>query len=352
MITRRDFCLGLGAAGLSLSAYNGLFANTKEKPPALNESPLTQGLTRRPPNIKVIGVGGAGVSTVERILADPSNMTECIVVDDYKTYTPDRILSFATHRMPLPDRHEIVSKRQMEGIGIEGRLFLNIEGADMIFITAGMGGLTGTEAAPFIAQFARGLGIMTVGVVTMPFHYEGTKVNAHAENGVNKLRKYADAVITIHNEMISELPETDVSLLKGFSKANDIRASHTKAICDAILCPSVISMDFDDVITVLKYPGNTAMCFGDSKGSNGSFMAARAAIYSPLWDGPSVLKKATGILLNVTFGPDWSLDDIFTVASSVYAMSSTEADILVGAIVDPAMEDRVRVTIIGTGITT
>lgn len=352
MITRRDFCLGLGATGLLISKSNRLLAEINEQLPVTNKSALTQDITRRSPNIKVIGVGGAGVSTVDRILADTSNMTECIIVDEYNTYKPDHILSSAPSQILLPKHHVMtMSNPLLVRKAIEDMVRFYIAGVDMIFIIAGMGGLTGTGAAPVIASIARELGIMTVGVVTMPFSHEGTKVNVYAENGINELREYADTVITIHNDRLIHLLRNNTPLPKLLSIMNDMRALSIKAISDMIFCPGMTGIDFYDVTTPLKNAGNAAMCFGTGKGKNGSLMAAQNAISSPLMSNPSRLKKAKGILLNVTCGPDRPLNEIMTAASLVDEMANTEANIVMGALVDPSMKDRVRVTIIGTGIT-
>ncbi len=224
-----------------------------------------------------------------------------------------------------------------------------IEGADMLFITAGMGGGTGTGAAPVVAQAARELGILTVAVVTKPFQMEGGRRLSVADQGIGELTKYVDSLITIPNEKLLTVLGSHTTLLDAFSAANQVLQGAVQGIADLITRPGLINVDFADVRTVMSEMGMAMMGTGVSTGEDRAREASEAAIASPLLEDINV-KGARGILVNVTAGLDLSIGEFDEVGKAVKEFSSDDATVVVGTVIDPEMQGEMRVTVVATGL--
>jgi cell division protein FtsZ len=223
-----------------------------------------------------------------------------------------------------------------------------LQGADMVFVTAGMGGGTGTGAAPVIAQIARDQGALTVGVVTKPFLFEGRRRWKNAEQGIAAFAESVDTIITIPNQKLLALDDEDLSMLEGFKRADDVLVQAVRGISDLIINAGMINVDFADVKTIMSGTGRALMGTGYGKGATRAMDAAQMAISSPLLDEVSV-DGATGILLNFTAGPDIKLREINEAASLVQQAAHEDANIIFGVVTDPDMHDVVKVTVIATG---
>jgi cell division protein FtsZ len=226
----------------------------------------------------------------------------------------------------------------------------SLEGADMVFITAGMGGGTGTGAAPVIASMARELSILTVGVVTKPFSFEGRQRMRQAEAGIHDLRDSVDTLITIPNQRLLEVVDRGTPLRQAFTIADNVLHKAVQSISDLILVPGLINLDFADVRTIMNGRGRAIMGTGESHEHNSAGLAAQQAIESPLLE--SSVHGARGVLINITGGPHMSLLDVDEVASSVQKAAHPEAQIIFGAVIDEQMGDGMRVTVIATGFDT
>ncbi|MDX1556510.1 MAG: cell division protein FtsZ, partial [Xanthomonadales bacterium] len=224
-----------------------------------------------------------------------------------------------------------------------------LEGADMVFITAGMGGGTGTGAAPVVAEVAKELGILTVAVVTKPFPFEGKKRMAIAEQGMRELRQHVDSLITIPNEKLLPVLGKNTSLLDAFKAANDVLLGAVQGIADLIIRPGMINVDFADVRTVMSEMGMAMMGSGCATGENRAREAAEAAIRSPLLEDIN-LEGARGILVNITAGLDLSLGEFNDVGDTIEEFASEHATVVVGTVIDPDMTDELRVTVVATGL--
>jgi cell division protein FtsZ len=229
------------------------------------------------------------------------------------------------------------------------RILEVIEGADMLFITAGMGGGTGTGAAPIVAQVAKELGILTVAVVTKPFQMEGSKRMQIAEHGIGELGKYVDSLITIPNEKLLAVLGGDTTLLDAFRSANQVLQGAVQGIAELITRPGLINVDFADVRTVMSEMGMAMMGSGVSSGEDRAREAAEAAASSPLLEDIN-LAGANGILVNVTAGMDLSIGEFQEVGNTVKEYASENATVVVGTVIDPEMTDRIRVTVVATGL--
>jgi cell division protein FtsZ len=225
----------------------------------------------------------------------------------------------------------------------------SLEGADMVFITAGMGGGTGTGAAPEVAKIAKELGILTVAVVTKPFPFEGRKRTDFAEQGIEELSKYVDSLITIPNEKLLKVMGKGTPLLQAFSAANDILSGAVQGIAELITRPGLINVDFADVRTVMSEMGTAMMGHGSASGEDRAEEASESAIACPLLEDID-LSGARGILVNITAGPDFSIDEFETVGNAVKAFASENATVVVGTVIDMEMTDELRVTVVATGI--
>jgi cell division protein FtsZ len=224
-----------------------------------------------------------------------------------------------------------------------------IDGADMIFITAGMGGGTGTGAAPVIAGIAKELGILTVAIVTKPFFFEGRKRAMNAEEGLHELRQSVNTMIVIPNDRISLVVERGTSLLQSFATVNDVLRQAVQGISDLVLVPGLINLDFADIRSIMQRAGRAVIGMGTGRGTGGAFEAARKSILNPLLEKSSI-EGAKGILINITGGLNISLDEIQEAASLIHDNSHEDANIILGAVIDPSMKDDIRVTVIATGI--
>jgi len=225
-----------------------------------------------------------------------------------------------------------------------------IEGSDMLFITAGMGGGTGTGGAPVIAEIARDMGILTVAVVTKPFPFEGAKRMHIADNGTQELGKYVDSLITIPNQKLLTVLGKGVSLLDAFKSANDVLLGAVQGIAELITRPGLINVDFADVRTVMAEMGMAMMGSGTAQGQDRAREAAEAAIASPLLEDIDI-KGAAGILVNVTAGMDMSIGEFDEVGNTIKAFASDDATVVIGTVIDPEMSNELRVTLVATGLT-
>jgi cell division protein FtsZ len=302
--------------------------------------------------IKVIGVGGAGGNAINNMIASNLQGVEFVAVN-----TDLQVLetSLATIKVQI-------GKDLTRGLGagsdpqigreaaIEDRntIIEVLEGADMVFVTAGMGGGTGTGAGPVIAGIAKELGALTVAVITKPFFYEGKKRILNAEEGIKEMKKYVDTFIVIPNDKIALVVEKGTPLLKSFAVANEVLKMAVQSISDIILTPGLINVDFADVKTIIENKGRGVMGSGFGRGEGGALEAAKKAITNPLLEEPSI-EGATGVLLNITGGLQLSLDDVKEAASFVFDSAHDEVNLIFGAVVDPDLDDEVRVTVIATG---
>jgi len=223
-----------------------------------------------------------------------------------------------------------------------------LDGCDMVFITAGMGGGTGTGAAPVVASIAKELGVLTVGVVTKPFFYEGKKRAQNAEEGMKELSTCVDTMIVVPNDRISLVVDKGTPMLKSFAIANDVLKHAVQGISDIILVPGLINVDFADVKTIMESMGRAVMGSGSAKGEGGAFEAAKKAISNPLLEDSSI-EGAKGILINITGGLELSLSEVQAATSLIYDSAHEDVNVIFGAVIDPDVDDEVRVTVIATG---
>ncbi len=303
--------------------------------------------------IKVIGVGGgggnavanmvrAGVEGVEFIAAN----TDAQVLAKTGARTLLQLGPTITKGLGAGANPEVGRQAAMED---RERIQEVIRGADMLFITAGMGGGTGTGAAPVVAQVARELGILTVAVVTRPFSFEGAKRMQVAREGIADLAKHVDSLITVPNERLLAVLGKKISLLDAFKAADDVLHNAVSGIADLITRPGLINVDFADVRTVMAEMGVAMMGSGTASGDDRARMAAEKALRSPLLDDVD-LAGARGILVNVTGGPKLSIGEFQEVGETVREFASDEATVVVGMVIDPEMDEDIRVTVVATGL--
>jgi cell division protein FtsZ len=303
--------------------------------------------------IKVVGVGGGGGNAVNSMVAANLFGVEFIAVNTDSQHleaslAPVKVQIGSALTKGLGAGSSPVIGREA---ALEDRDPLSgcIDGADMVFVTAGMGGGTGTGAAPVIASIAKDMGILAVGVVTRPFYYEGRKRAINAEEGIRELRKYVDTLIVIPNDRIHLVVEKGTPLLKSFSIANDVLRQAIQGISDLILIPGLINLDFADVKSIMQNAGRAVIGMGIGSGDGGAFEAAKRAISNPLLEESSI-EGAKGILINITGGLNMSLDAVQEAASLIHDSAHDEANIILGAVINPDMEEDVRVTVIATGL--
>ncbi|MEP0356016.1 cell division protein FtsZ [Paraglaciecola sp.] len=303
--------------------------------------------------IKVIGVGGGGGNAVEHMVSQSIEGVEFIAIN-----TDAQVLRSSAANVTLQ-----IGSGVTKGLGAganpnigrqaaeEDRETIrqSLEGADMVFITAGMGGGTGTGAAPEVAKVAKELGILTVAVVTKPFPFEGRKRTDFADQGIEELSKYVDSLITIPNEKLLKVMGKGTPLLQAFSAANDILSGAVQGIAELITRPGLINVDFADVRTVMSEMGTAMMGSGSASGEDRAEEASESAIACPLLEDID-LSGARGILVNITAGPDFSIDEFETVGNAVKAFASENATVVVGTVIDMEMSDELRVTVVATGI--
>jgi cell division protein FtsZ len=301
--------------------------------------------------IKVVGIGGGGTNAVTRMVDAGVSGVQFVAVN-----TDAQALLMAE-----ADEKIHIGSRATRGLGAgadpqvgraaaeESRDELKeaLKGADMVFVTAGEGGGTGTGGAPVIAEIGREIGALTVGVVTRPFGFEGKLRADQAEGGIQSLRETVDALIVIENDRLLQVVERSTPVTDAFRMVDDILRQGVQGITDLITVPGLINLDFADVRTIMKDAGSALMGIGSARGDNRAVEAARMAISSPLLE--QTLDGATGILLNVTGGPDLGLAEVDEAAEVVRSAADSNANVIFGAAIDEAMGDEVRVTAIATG---
>lgn len=302
--------------------------------------------------IKVVGVGGAGGNAIRTMIEAQVQDVEFIVANtDIQALSanpaPTRIQlgRGLTKGLGAGANPEIGKKAAMEDIQLIQEC---LQGADMVFVTAGMGGGTGTGAAPVIAQVARDLGALTVAVVTKPFLFEGRRRAKFAEMGLAELANHVDTLITIPNQKLIGLNDPDLTLMDAFRKADEVLVHAVQGISDLIQQTGMVNVDFADVKAVMTNMGMALMGIGYGRGERRALDAATAAINSPLLDNMSV-EGATGILINFTGGPDMRLSEINEAATMIMDSAHEDANIIFGSVINPEMRDAVKVTVIATG---
>jgi cell division protein FtsZ len=303
--------------------------------------------------IKVIGVGGGGGNAVAHMIQAGIEGVDfiCINTDAQalkhsKVKVGLQIGCNITKGLGAGADPEVGRQAAMED---RDRIIEMIEGSDMLFITAGMGGGTGTGAAPVVAQVAKELGILTVAVVTKPFEMEGSKRHGSAERGIAELSKHVDSLITIPNQKLLTVLGGDVTLLDAFKSANQVLQGAVQGIAELITRPGMINVDFADVRTVMAETGMAMMGSGTARGENRAREAAEAAVSSPLLEDVN-LQGAHGLLINVTAGMDLRTSEFSVVGDTVKQYASEDANVVVGCVIDPEMREEIRVTVVATGI--
>ena len=303
--------------------------------------------------IKVVGVGGGGGNAIAHMATcgiegvDFMNInTDAQALKSSKTRASLQIGSSITKGLGAGADPEVGRQAAMED---RDRISELIDGSDMIFITAGMGGGTGTGAAPVVAQVARELGILTVAVVTRPFEMEGAKRQVIADQGISELGKYVDSLITIPNQKLLSVLGGDTTLLDAFKSANQVLQGAVQGIAELITRPGLINVDFADVKTVMAETGMAMMGSGGATGDDRARVAAEAAVSSPLLEDVN-LSGAHGLLINVTAGMDLRTSEFHVVGDTVKQFASDDATVVVGYVIDPDMTDQIRVTVVATGI--
>ncbi|MCP4468550.1 MAG: cell division protein FtsZ [Halieaceae bacterium] len=303
--------------------------------------------------IKVIGVGGGGGNAVRHMIENDVEgvdficaNTDAQALSDVESRTILQLGGDITKGLGAGANPEIGRAAAMED---RERIADALTGADMVFITAGMGGGTGTGGAPVVAEVARELGILTVAVVTRPFAFEGKKRLTIAMEGLAELEQHVDSLITIPNEKLLEVLGKNTSLMDAFREANDVLLGAVQGIADLIIRPGMINVDFADVRTVMSEMGMAMMGTGYAKGENRAQKAAESAIASPLLDDIN-LAGARGILVNITAGHDLSLGEFSEVGETVEEFASEEATVVVGTVIDTSMKEEIKVTVVATGL--
>jgi len=303
--------------------------------------------------IKVVGVGGGGGNAVEHMLSQDIDGVDFICANTdaqaLKKSGARTVLQLGgavTKGLGAGANPEVGRQAAIED---RDRIAEVLEGADMVFITAGMGGGTGTGGAPIVAQVAKDLGILTVAVVTKPFPFEGKKRMTVAEDGIKELKQYVDSLITIPNEKLLSVLGKQISLLDAFKAANDVLLGAVQGIAELITRPGLINVDFADVRTVMSEMGMAMMGSGVASGEDRARVAAQAAIASPLLEDIN-LAGARGILVNVTAGLDMSIGEFEEVGNTIKEFASENATVVVGTVIDPNMSGELRVTVVATGL--
>ena len=303
--------------------------------------------------IKVIGVGGGGGNAVQHMLqANIDGVdficanTDAQALKNSSAKTVMQLGGNVTKGLGAGADPDVGRQAALED---RDRVMDVLEGSDMVFITAGMGGGTGTGAAPIVAQVAKEMGILTVAVVTRPFSFEGKKRAQIADEGIAELGQFVDSLITIPNEKLMSVLGREVSLLNAFGAANDVLLGAVQGIAQLITCPGLINVDFADVRTVMSEMGMAMMGSGKAQGEDRAKIAAEAAISSPLLEDIN-LSGARGILVNITAGMDLSIGEFDEVGNTIKQFSSENATVVVGTVIDPEMSGEMRVTIVATGL--
>lgn len=302
-------------------------------------------------NIKVIGIGGGGNNAVNRMIEAGLKGVEFIAVN---TDVQALYLSKADKKIQIGEKltkglgaganPEIGTKAAEEN---EAEIEEALKGADMVFITAGMGGGTGTGAAPVVAEVSKNLNILTVGVVTRPFTFEGKKRQTNAEIGIEEMKNNVDTLITIPNDRLLSIAEKKTSIIDAFKMADDVLRQGVQGISDLIAVPGLINLDFADVRTIMMETGLAHMGIGKGTGENRAVEAAKQAISSPLLE--TSIEGAKGVLLNITGGSNLGLLEVNEAAELISSAADSEANIIFGAVIDENLQDEIRITVIATG---
>jgi cell division protein FtsZ len=302
--------------------------------------------------MKVIGVGGGGGNAVNRMIAEHLQGVEFISVNtdaqallNNKADIKIQIGKKLTRGLGAGARPEIGRQAVEEN---RDEVLRCIQGSDLVFVTCGMGGGTGTGAAPIIAGMARELGILTVGIVTKPFLFEGKKRMRAAEMGISELRKHVDTMIIVPNERLMAVVGKGVTFQDALKKADEVLLNATRGISEVITKPGLVNVDYADVRTVMQNGGSALMGTGVGKGEARAMEAAQQAISSPLLDNISI-NGATGVLLNMTGGEDLTLGEVHQISEIVHDAVGEEAELIFGAVLEPSMQGEIRVTVIATG---
>ena len=302
--------------------------------------------------MKVVGVGGAGGNAVNRMIDEELDGVEFIAVN-----TDLQTLQQSNSHIKIQ-----IGKRLPRGLGAGARPEIGrqaiaetedevrtaIEGADLVFVTAGMGGGTGTGAAPVIGRMAREMGALCIAVVTRPFHFEGKKRMRHAELGLRELRRAVDTMIVVPNERLLAVVGKDTTFRQALKKADEVLLHATQGISDLISVTGEVNVDFADVRTVMSNRGAALMGTGRASSDDRAVEAAQQAICSPLLDNVSI-NGATGVLVNITGGPDLTIDEVTTINSIIQEAAGEEGEMIFGVVQDPALDGTLRVTVIATG---
>ena len=303
--------------------------------------------------IKVIGIGGGGGNAVHHMISNQVDgvdficaNTDAQALNNLKAKTILQMGSNITKGLGAGANPDIGRAAALED---RDEIAEILSGADMVFITAGMGGGTGTGAAPIVAEVAREMGILTVAVVTRPFPFEGKKRSAVAAEGIRELSDSVDSLITIPNEKLLDVLGAEASLLEAFKAANDVLLGAVKGIADLIMHPGMINVDFADVRTVMSEMGMAMMGTGTASGAERAREAAQAAIRSPLLEDVN-LQGARGILVNITAGENLSLGEFSEVGDTIEEFASDDATVVVGTVIDPSLNDEMCVTVVATGL--
>ena len=302
-------------------------------------------------NIKVFGVGGGGSNAINRMIEGNLNNVEFWAVN---------CDAQALQMCSAPNKIQIGNKLT-KGLGAGGNPSIGlkaaeesrdeiaaaIEGSDMVFITCGMGGGTGTGAASVVAEIARDLGALTIGVCTVPFTFEGRRRISQAEQGIEALKQKVDALVTIPNDKLLQVIERRTSVHDAFKQADDVLLQGVQGISDIITIPGLINVDFADVRNIMSQAGSALMGIGRASGEGRATEAARKAIESPLLE--TTINGASGIIFNVTGGPDLTLHEVHEAAGLIYELAQDDANIILGAVIDPKFQSEVQITVIATG---
>lgn len=304
--------------------------------------------------IKVIGVGGGGGNAIDRMVTMGVKGVEFISVNTdkqalYRSKATQKIQigEKITHGKGAGSKPEMGQKAADES---REAIAAALRGSDMVFITAGMGGGTGTGAAPIVAEVARDMGILTIGIVTKPFSFEGRRRMEQAEGGIAALREHVDSLVVIPNERLKLVSEQRITLINAFTVADDVLRQGVQSISDLIKLPGLVNLDFADVTAVMKDAGYAHMGVGHASGKDKAEQAANMAISSPLLE--TSINGAKGVIINITSSPDIGLDEIETASEMISKQAHEDANIIWGAAFDENMDDEMSVTVIATGFAT
>lgn len=301
--------------------------------------------------LKVIGVGGGGNNAVNRMVDGGLKTVEFVAVNTDKQVLQ---LSKAGQRIQIGDKltkglgaganPEVGHKAAEES---RDEIAQTIKGANMVFVTAGMGGGTGTGAAPIVASIAKEMGILTVGIVTKPFSFEGKKRMTQAVEGINELKDSVDALVVIPNDKLLEISETRTSITDAFKMADEVLRQGVQGITDLIMVPGLVNLDFADVRSIMKNTGYAHMGVGKASGANKAIEAAQMAVHSPLLE--TSIDGAKGVIINVSGGPDMTIQEAYESSNYVQSLIDPDATVIFGAVIEESMGDEISITVIATG---